>query len=58
VNGRLRRKGKLVIEASSDLKLKILQWMHASPSGGNSGRDATLKRIKHLFFYKGMNKDL
>lgn len=47
-----------MIGASSDLKLKILQWMHASPSGGHSGRDATLKRVKQLFFWKGMNRDV
>jgi len=58
VGGQLRRKGKLVIGNDPGLRQKILQWIHASPTGGHSGRDTTLKRLKQLFFWKGMNKDV
>lgn len=56
--GELRRKGKLVIGANPDLKLLILQWLHDSPAGGHSGRDVIVARVKPLFFWKGMTKDI
>lgn len=56
--GELRRKGNLVIGGSPDLKLVILQWLHDSPSGGHSGRDVTAAKVKSLFYWKGMNKDI
>lgn len=46
VNGQLRRKWKLVVGSDEALREKILQWVHTSPQGGHSGRDATLKRLK------------
>lgn len=54
----LRRKGKLVIGSDPTLKTLILKWLHDSPYGGHSGRDVTSARIKSLFFWKGMNKDI
>ncbi|PNY06838.1 retrotransposon-related protein [Trifolium pratense] len=56
--GELQRKGKLVIGADPKLKQVILNWLHDSPSGGHSGRDVTAARVKSLFFWKGMNKDI
>ncbi|GAU27517.1 hypothetical protein TSUD_147110 [Trifolium subterraneum] len=56
--GELRRKGKLVIGADPTLKQIILNWLHDSPSGGHSGRDVTAARVKSLFFWKGVNKDI
>lgn len=50
--GELRRKGKLVIGANSDLKHLILKWLHDSPVGGHSGRDVTAARVKSLFSKK------
>jgi len=40
---------------NKNLRGKILQF-HTSPQGGHSGRDATFKRLKQLFFWKGMTK--
>lgn len=40
------------------LRLKLLQWGHDSPVGCHSGRDATIKRIKGLFHWKGLNKEV
>lgn len=56
--GELRRKGKLVVGADMDTKLAILKWLHDSPVGGHSGRDVTAARIRSLFFWKGMLKDI
>jgi len=56
VNQQLRRMGKLVVGPDEDLRRQILYWVHTSPQGGHSGRDATLKRLKQLVFWKGMTK--
>jgi len=56
--GQLRRNGRLVIGNDPSLKAKLLHWMHASPTRGHFGRDATLKRLKHLFYWKGINKEV
>ena len=53
-NGLLKRKGRLVIADNSPLKNKILAWLHDSYAGGHSGVEATLQRIKPLFFWAGM----
>jgi len=58
INGQLRRKEKLVVVANTSLRAKLLHWVHSSPLGGHSGRDATLKRLKQIFYWKGMNKDI
>jgi hypothetical protein len=58
VNGELRRRGKLLVGNVSSLKDTILQWLHDSALGGHSGRDVTAARIKSLFYWKGMNKDI
>lgn len=57
-DGELRRNDKLVIGDHETLKLQILKWLHDSAIGGHSGRDATLHRIKSLFIWRGMNKDV
>lgn len=57
-NGELRRKGKLVVGSNSEVKLLILQWLHDSFVGGHSGRDVTATRVKSLFFWKGMAKEI
>jgi len=48
----------LVVGAEPIIKSKLFQWMHTSSTGGHLGRDATLKRLKQLFFWKGVNKEL
>lgn len=54
----LRRKSKLVIPADMALRQMILDWLHKSSSGGHSGRDATHQRVKSLFYWKMMTKDI
>ncbi|CAJ2661631.1 unnamed protein product [Trifolium pratense] len=58
VRGELRRRGKLVIGHNTQLQESILQWLHDSAVGGHSGRDCTIARVKSLFFWKGMAKDI
>lgn len=57
-NGELRRKGKLVVGNDEDIKLHILKWLHDSPVGGHSGRDATLHRVKSLFYWPKMGTEI
>lgn len=57
-NDELRRRGKLVIGANSDLKKVVFEWLHNSSFGGHSGRDVTTARIKSLFFWKGIYKEI
>lgn len=54
----LRKHNKILIGNQGDLKYKLLQWHHTFPEGGHSGRDLTLKRLKALFTWKGLNKDV
>lgn len=52
----LRRKGKIVIGNSVELKRKIMQLMHESAQGGHSGSLATTKRIGMNFYWKGLER--
>lgn len=56
IDGLLRKKHKLVIGPDDSLKQQILTWLHTSAQGGHSGRDATLQRVKSLFYWRGMTK--
>lgn len=58
VQGVLRRKSKIVVPAMVSLKDKVLEWLHCSGQGGHSGRDVTMQRVKGLFYWKGMIKDI
>ncbi|MCI13162.1 Ty3/gypsy retrotransposon protein, partial [Trifolium medium] len=58
IRNELRRKGKLVVGSDVALKNTILDWLHSSSAGGHSGRDSTSARIKSIFFWKGMMKDI
>ena len=58
VQGVLRRKSKIVVPNVVSLKDKVLEWLHCSGQGGHSGRDVTMQRVKGLFYWKGMIKDI
>lgn len=53
-----RRKIKIVVPMNINLRNSIQQWLHCSGSSGHSGRDATHQRVKGLFYWKGMAKDI
>ena len=57
-NNELRRKGKLVVGNNVEIKTHIFKWLHDSAVGGHSGRDATLHRIKSLFFWPKMSLEV
>ncbi|GJW73776.1 putative mitochondrial protein [Tanacetum coccineum] len=54
----LRRNGKLVIGANDDLRQELLKFYHDEPMGGHSGVEASYKRLKAVFYWKGMNDRL
>lgn len=56
--GILRRKSKIVVPQNIDLRNDILEWLHGSGQAGHSGRDATIQRVKSLFYWKGLAKDI
>jgi hypothetical protein len=58
IRDELRRKGKLVVGANPTIKESIFKWLHDSALGGHSGRDVTASRVKSLFYWKGMTKDV
>lgn len=52
-NGLLLRKGKLVVGQVMPLRLEIVAYCHGSSLGGHSGYQATLQRLKSMFYWKG-----
>lgn len=40
------------------IKEAILNWLHNSVVGEHYGRDVTTSRVKSLFYWKGMTKDI
>lgn len=54
----LRRKNKIVVPSVAALRVMILNWLHGSSHAGHSGRDVTIQRVKSLFYWKGMAKDI
>ena len=56
--GRLRRKGKLVVGKDQSLRTEIMTLWHAGSQGGHSGVEATLKRLLTLFYWKHMRTDV
>lgn len=57
-HGILRKKNRMMVGPDQELRNKIISWQHASPEGGHSGRELTLRRIKALFIWKGLSKDV
>jgi len=59
INERLRRKGRLVVEADEGLRAKVLQWVHSSPLGGiEEGMQQKKKNLKQLICWRGMHKSV
>ena len=54
----IKKKNKIIVGPDSQLRLQILRWYHTSPGGGHSGRDATIKRIKTIFNWRGLSEDV
>ena len=47
-----------MVPAQVTLREMILNWLHGSIHAGHSGRDVMVQRVKSLFYWKGMAKDI
>jgi hypothetical protein len=56
--GILRYKNWVVIGSSTDLRNKIFASFHASIFGGHSGQRVTLHKIKQIFYWPNLKKDI
>lgn len=56
--GILRYKGRIYIGSDNELKQQLIESLHASAIGGHSRMVANYHRIKRLFFWPGLKKDV
>jgi hypothetical protein len=54
----LKYKNKIWVGRNTTLQLKIIQQLHSSPIGGHLGAPSTIKRIKALFAWPGLKKQV
>ena len=54
----LRSKGKLVVGPVTSLRKSITNWYHTSFEARHPGREGASIRVKRLFYWKGMSKDV
>jgi hypothetical protein len=57
-DGILRYKWKIVAGDSSELRTSIITNFHSTALGGHSSEQATYKRIKLLFHWTGLKRDV
>ncbi|MFS7996550.1 putative nucleotidyltransferase, Ribonuclease H [Helianthus anomalus] len=57
-NQALLKKGRVVVGKNEDLQHSIISLCHDSAVGGHSGIHATVQRIKSMFNWKGMLKQV
>ncbi|KAH0707575.1 hypothetical protein KY290_009957 [Solanum tuberosum] len=55
-SGILRKKGKVYIRATGELRQQLVKSFHASLVGGHSGQLGTLKRLSQLFYWSKMKQ--
>ena len=56
--GVLRWKQRIVVPKYARIRKTILEWLHGSGQSGHSGRDVTVQRVKRIFYWKGLAKDV
>lgn len=56
--GLIKKHNKILVGPDTNLRKQILNWHHNTPEGGHSGRDLTIQRVRSLFTWKGMSKDV
>jgi hypothetical protein len=54
--GVIRKNGKIWLPTNCVLQHQIIVELHATPVGGHFGVPVTLRRLKQLFYWQGMNK--
>nr|GEZ72003.1 hypothetical protein [Tanacetum cinerariifolium] len=52
----LVKENRMVVGGSAELRDEIVKLCHESPIGGHSGVNATVQRVKGLFFWRGITK--
>ena len=57
-SGILRYKGRIGIGNSTNLRTTLLQSLHASAVGGHSGIQATYQRVKRIFYWPQLKRDV
>ncbi|KAL8096190.1 hypothetical protein AgCh_037224 [Apium graveolens] len=56
--GLILQRGKILVGPDDNLRVKIINWNHSSPESDHSGREITLRRIKAIFKWRGMSKQV
>lgn len=56
--GLLKYKGKLYVGSNQRIKQKIIKALHESSIWGYSGQRACTQRIKSIFYWPGMKKEI
>lgn len=57
-DGLIRYKGRIWVGDNSKLQKQLIHELHSNPVGGHSGFPVTYRRIKHLFAWQGMKKQI
>lgn len=57
-NGLIRYKGRVWVGDNPVLQHKLISEMHDNPIGGHSGFPVTYRKLKRLFAWKGMKKQV
>lgn len=57
-NGLLRYKNRIWVGKNAQLHLRLLHACHSSAIGGHSGIPVTYIRLKKMFAWTGMKKDV
>jgi hypothetical protein len=56
--GVLRHKGRIYIGPDKNLQHQLMESLHASAIGGHSDMVASYQRIKRIFYWPGLKKDM
>jgi hypothetical protein len=56
--GILRYKGQIVVGNNTTLRQNLMAALHSSAVGGHSGMRATYHRVKKIFYWPGLKKDI
>lgn len=58
VNGLLKYRGRWYIGSSGNLRQRLIVELHNSPVGGHSGQQGTYMRLKSMFYWNGLKRDV
>lgn len=58
VQGLIRYKERLYVGCTGNLRTELITKLHESAIGGHSGQHGTYQRLKSLFYWKGMKRDV